>query len=61
MSKISDIVNKHIHEYDIAKTGKWLEETPPPENTFGKNELYSIGRSIISELEGLLSDSLIKK
>ena len=61
MSKINDIVMKHIQDYDTAKTGEWLKKTPPPPNTFDKGELYIIGRSIISEIEGMFTDILLKE
>ena len=60
MSKINDIVMKHIFEYDKAKTGEWHKKTLPPPNSFDMDELYIIGRSIVSELEGIMSDSILK-
>ena len=60
MSIISNIVNKHIREYDIQKTGKWIKPEPPPENTFNLGEIYLIGNAIISEIEGSLSDKILK-
>lgn len=60
MSKISDIVTKHIIDYDRAKTGDWRNLKSPPENTFTKDELFIIGRGIISELEGYLSDMVLQ-
>ena len=62
MSYINDVVMKHIREYDIVKTGDCGgRQTPPPPNTFDKSELYIIGRSIVSELEGKLSDRFIQE
>lgn len=60
MSWISDIIMKHIHEYDKAKTGEWSKMEPPPANVFTKSELYLIGRSIVSEIEGKLSDKYLE-
>ena len=59
MSKISDVVYRHIKMYDINKTGKWDKPDPPPPNTFDRTELYIIGKAIISELEGILADKVI--
>jgi hypothetical protein len=52
MSIISDIVMKHIFDYDREKTGRWIEAKFPPKNTFDIYDLCRIGRAIISELGG---------
>ena len=59
MSKIHDIVMKHIREYDLDKTGKWMKQEKPPANTFDLSDIYIIGRAIVSELEGKLADSYL--
>jgi hypothetical protein len=64
MSIIKDIVEKHIREYDEAKTGNlegYKKPSPPNPNIFTIGELYIIGGAIISELEGLLADKFIEK
>jgi len=61
MSIVSQIVFDIIYSYDKEKTGKWEKPEPPPLNTFDRGELYIIGRSIISRVEGLLSDKLLEK
>ena len=61
MSKINDIVMKHIREYDIAKTNKWMKPEKPLLNTFDLQDIYIIGRGIVSELEGRLSDNCLRR
>lgn len=61
MSYINDVVMKHIRECDIAKTGNTEGMLrPPPPNTFDLSEIYAIGRAIISEVEGSISDKFLK-
>ena len=59
MSIINEIVIGHITKYNNDKTGKWDKPTSPPPNTFDLQELYIIGKAIVSDLEGKLSDKLI--
>jgi hypothetical protein len=59
MSYIRNVINKHICEYNKAKTGKWTKPECPPENTFSKSELYAIGRAIADEIEGKLCDDIL--
>lgn len=61
MSIIRDIVNSHITGYNNAKIGKWDKPEPPPEQVFGLNELYIIGEAIIRDIEGKLSDKIIRE
>ena len=59
MSYIRSLIDRHIHEYDKAKTGKWNKPEPPPENTFTKSEIYLIGRAIADEIEGKVCDDVL--
>ena len=61
MSIINDIVIKHIHNYDRAKTGEWHKKEPPPSNTFEIGEIYMIGKAITSEIEGMIADKILKE
>ena len=61
MSEINDMVIEIINNYKIAKTGQWNKPESPPEPEIDFSDVYSIGKTIISKLEGLLSDKLIKR
>ena len=59
MSKISEIVIRHITRYNNVKIRKWDKPEPPPKQMFDIQEIYIIGNAIISELEGMISDNFL--
>ncbi|MCQ9208919.1 MAG: hypothetical protein NG712_06045 [Omnitrophica bacterium] len=62
MSVINGLVRQTIYDYHSSRVKEMAvgSITKPPAPVFTKKDLDTIGRLIISELEGYLSDMMLK-